>query len=212
MRDIPVFTTDNGVASLILKKIPFNKEAYVHVRDSCACEELLKECVDLCCMAGAEKVFATGHCDLKQKSLYCSVLRYSVDKAQVAKTKSVALQLTQAQKDWWRQIYNQKMANVPSASPLSVGDVEKLIAEAKAFCVYRECSIQGIGVAYDGCIQAVISLLPGAGRDVVLALADVLNSTSISLSVASTNEKAIRLYQSLGFTEAEIEANWYKIL
>ena len=34
MKDFPVFTTENGVASLILKEIPYRGEAYIHLRDS----------------------------------------------------------------------------------------------------------------------------------------------------------------------------------
>lgn len=212
MRDIPVFTTDNGVASLIFKKIPYTKEAYIHIRDSSAPVDFVKECAELCRMAGAEKILATGHRDLADKTLYCMVLRYFAVKDQLPQTQAVALPLSIEQTDWWRQIYNRKMANVPSAAPLSESDVKRLADESKAFCIYRECSMQGIGVAYDGCIQAVISLLPGGGRDVVLALANILDSTSVCLSVASTNEKAISLYRSLGFVETEIEAHWYKIL
>ena len=33
MKDIPVFTTDFGVASLILKEIPYRGEAYIRIQD-----------------------------------------------------------------------------------------------------------------------------------------------------------------------------------
>lgn len=211
MRDIPLLTTQNGVASLMFKKIPFTKEAYVHIRDSVACNELVKECIDICRMAGAEIIYATGHDALADRTLFCSVLRYSVSGTHLPKTDALALPVTPEQKEWWRQLYNQKMAPVPAAAPLTISETEELIQKGRAFCVFRDCSILGIGVAYDGQLQAIASVLPGGGREVVLALAACLSEPEISLSVASTNEKAIKLYRSLGFDEVGLEGIWYKI-
>ena len=211
MKDISFFTTQNGVASLILKKIPFTKEAYVYIRDSHSCDALLKECVDICRMAGAERIYATGHSDLEQYPLFCSVYRYDICKEQFTGTDASAVPLALEQIDWWRQHYNQKMAGVPAASPLTVREVEELAREGRAYYICKECVILGIGVAYDGQIQAVAALIPGAGKDIVLALADCLKDAIVSLTVASNNTKACRLYKSLGFVESGIEANWYKI-
>ena len=211
MRDLPFFTTQNGVASLILKKIPFTKEAYVHIRDSLACDALLKECVDVCRMAGAERIYATGHKDLEKYPLFCCVYRFVISKEQLHATDAVAVPLVVEQADWWRQQYNQKMAGVPAASPLTAREVEELVREGKAYYICRECAILGIGVAHDGQIQALASLLPGAGKDTVLALAGCLKDAAISLTVASNNTKACELYKGLGFTESDIETKWYKI-
>ena len=43
MKDFPVFTTENGVASLVLKEIPYRREAYITLRDSRTPEALLEE-------------------------------------------------------------------------------------------------------------------------------------------------------------------------
>ena len=61
MKNIPMFTTENGVASLILQEIPYRREAYVHIRSTAAPEAFFRECVDFCKMAGAEKIYLTGH-------------------------------------------------------------------------------------------------------------------------------------------------------
>jgi hypothetical protein len=61
MRDFPVFNTEYGVASLVLKEIPYQGVAYIVVRDTLEPEKLLKECVDFCRVCGAEAVYATGH-------------------------------------------------------------------------------------------------------------------------------------------------------
>ena len=58
MKDFPVFTTENGVASLVLKEIPYRRCAYIILRDSLEPEALLAECISFCRACGAERVFA----------------------------------------------------------------------------------------------------------------------------------------------------------
>lgn len=211
MRNIPVFTTDNGIASLFLKRIPFTKEAFVQIRDSQSCAALIKECIDVCRMAGAEKVYATGHAELTHYPLICEVSAYTVAKNLLPTTEAVALATVPEHSAWWRQVYNEKMMPVFGAAPLSQTEVDKMICDKQAFCVYKECAVIGIGVAYDGQIHGIASIVPGAGRDGVLALAGCLGSPEVSLRVASTNLKACRLYEALGFQKAALEAAWYQI-
>ena len=61
MKDFPMFDTEFGIASLVLKEIPYKGEAYILLREVWDAEQLLAECVSFCRMAGAEKIFATGH-------------------------------------------------------------------------------------------------------------------------------------------------------
>ena len=76
VRDFPIFTTDYGVASLVLKEIPYKKEAYICIRDVQpeGVEELLKECVGFCRMAGAEQIYASGHDLLEAYPHYTTVV------------------------------------------------------------------------------------------------------------------------------------------
>ena len=69
MRDFPMFTTENGIASLILKQIPYWGSAYIRIQDSKEPEMLLAECVDFCHCAGAQKIYATGHSVLEKYPL-----------------------------------------------------------------------------------------------------------------------------------------------
>ena len=55
MKDIPVFTTEFGVASLILKEIPYRREAYIRIQTTQQPQELLKECISFCRMCGPGK-------------------------------------------------------------------------------------------------------------------------------------------------------------
>ena len=63
MRDFSFFTTEYGVASLILKEIPYRKQAYIRILDvqEDSFDEYLAECVSFCRMCGAEQIFAEGH-------------------------------------------------------------------------------------------------------------------------------------------------------
>ena len=56
MKDFPVFTTQYGAASLIMKEIPYQKNAYVIIRDSLEPEKLIAECPDLCLVSHADKL------------------------------------------------------------------------------------------------------------------------------------------------------------
>ena len=45
MKDFPMFTTENGVASLVLREIPTRGDAYITVLSSEEPEKLLEECM-----------------------------------------------------------------------------------------------------------------------------------------------------------------------
>ena len=69
MKDIPVFATEYGIASLVLKEIPYQSAAYVTVRDSLEPERLLEECIGFCRACGADRIYATGHSELESRPL-----------------------------------------------------------------------------------------------------------------------------------------------
>ena len=75
MKDFPCFATDDGVASLILKEIPYQQEAYIRFQDvqPGRFAPFLQECVSFCRMAGAEKIYAQGHEELSQYPLHAAV-------------------------------------------------------------------------------------------------------------------------------------------
>ena len=106
MRDFPIFTTDYGVSSLVLKEIPYRQEAYIHIQD---CQEAffsehLAECVSFCRMCGAELIFAKGHEKLSQYPFYTSVYQMC-GKAWVDEEKLASLfPVTEATVGQWRRI------------------------------------------------------------------------------------------------------------
>ncbi len=70
----------------------------------------------------------------------------------------------------------------------------------------------GIGIAGGGQIDCVISLVKGAGADVVKALCHTIFSDTVTLEVALENSRAIKLYEGLGFIQNCEISSWYEIL
>ena len=111
----------------------------------------------------------------------------------------------------WREIYNQKMARVPGSRCMSRLDMEAYQKKGGAYFVHRNEALFGIG-SFDGeTIEAVASCRPGAGREIVLALAELIPSESVYVEVATANIKAKSLYESLGFLSSQEICRWYKI-
>ena len=73
MKDFPVFTTEYGVASLVLKEVPYRQEAYIILQSTEDPEELLKECVSFGRMVGAEKIYAKGHPIVERYPLHTAI-------------------------------------------------------------------------------------------------------------------------------------------
>ena len=69
----------------------------------------------------------------------------------------------------------------------------------------------GIGIARGDKIEAIASAKPGAGETVLLTLCSALFSENIVLEVASNNERAIRLYERVGFLKTEQLRTWYDV-
>ena len=78
MRDFPVFTTDFGVATLVLKEVPYKEVAYIIIQSALQPEELLKECVSFCRAVGAEKIYARGHETVEQYPLHTIIYEMHV--------------------------------------------------------------------------------------------------------------------------------------
>lgn len=211
MKDIPMFTTDNGIASLILKEIPYKSAAYIKIQSSLEPKALLDECVSFCRMAGADSVYATGHPYLEGYPLYTAVQRMQCPADALPETDAALFPVQERTLDTWRELYNYKMANVPNSAYMTVADARKMLDRGNGYFVHRNGELLGIGIAGGDRIDAVISAVPGAGADVVLALRHALSADTAMLEVASVNKRAIRLYEKLGFICIGEISRWYKI-
>ncbi len=211
MRDIPVFTTQHGVASLVLREIPYKGIAYITLQDTLEPEALLRECVAFCKAVGAEHIYAKGHSFLETKPVYTAVWKMVRTRDGLPETDAALFPVTEDTLDQWRKIYNEKMQDVPNAATMTREDALKLLKRGSGYFVHREDRLLGIGIAAGEIVEAVVALQPGAGEAVMLALCSSLFSERVVLEVASKNTRAVRLYDRLGFMKIRELAVWYDV-
>lgn len=211
MRNIPVFTTQYGVASLILESVAARKEAFIRIHSSLEPEKLIEECVTFCKVCGAEQVYATGHEILEKYPLHTAIWQMNADRAAIGETDALLFPLQEQTVQKWRCIYNDAMATVDNAAWMSEIGMKKLMQEGSAYFVHRDGQLLGIGKASGDRIDAVVSVQRGMGADVVRALSHALSEERITIEVASTNSRAIALYERLGFIRTKELSKWYRI-
>lgn len=211
MKDIPVFATEYGVASLVLKEIPYLGAAYVTVQDSLQPEKLIEECTDFCRACGAERIYAKGHPALEGRPLYTAMWQMRCGVDALPDTDAALWPVQEKTVKQWQQIYNEKVRRVPNGAWMTDGDAVEMLQKGDGYFVHRGEVLLGIGRASRDTIDWVASVVPGAGRDVVLALSHAITAETAVLTVASANNKAAKLYESLGFVKNRELSKWYQI-
>ena len=212
MKDIPMFTTEYGVASLFLKEIPYRGRAHIKIQSSLEPEKLLEECVAFCRMCGAEWIDAAGDACLEKYPLITAVWAMQCDRAAIAQTDACLFPVTEQTVQRWLNIYNERMADIPNAAYMDSQDGKELLKAGDGYFVHRDGKLLGIGKAKDDFIDTVIAVEKGMGQTVVQALASILTEQTVRLWVASANEKAVRLYARMGFVKTQEMSKWYRVL
>lgn len=213
MKDIPIFPTEFGVASLFLKEIPYRREAYIRIQDvqPGRLEDLVEECAGFCRMAGAEKVYASGCQGLENWPLHTAIVQMRgqawVDPALLESLFPV----TEATVARWREIYNTAMGKVDNAATLEQRDEKRILDSAGAYFVHHQGQLLGIGWMDDTTLLAIAAVQPGAGQRVAHSMMSLVEGAQMVLEVADTNHRAIRLYEKLGFLRTQEVARWYRI-
>ena len=212
MRDFPMFTTEYGIASLVLKEVPYRQEAYIILRSTEDPEELLKECVSFCRMVGAEKVYAKGNPILEAYPLHTIIYEMrgtaQVDPDMVENIFPV----TEDTVGRWREIYNEKMRSVDCAATQTSKDEKTILGSTGTYFVHSNGNLLGIGWMEDTELRTICAAEPGAGRRVMHTLMSTVEGEQIYLEVASTNLRAIRFYESLGFLKTGEKSRWYRVV
>lgn len=211
MKNIPFFQTEYGVAALVLKEIPYQQAAYITLLDAWEPEPLLDECKSFCRMCGAERIYATGHDVLKTRPLYTAMWEMQCAAEGVGDTDAALWPVQEQTLEQWRNIYNEKVRRLPNAAWMTEKDGREMLTKGDGYFVHRGEMLLGIGRASGDTVDWVASVTPGAGRDVVCALAHALWSETVKLTVASKNSKALALYQSLGLVKTKEISRWYMV-
>lgn len=210
MKNFPVFPTQHGAASLILKEIPYRGEAYIWIQSTQEPEVLLKECIGFCVACGAERVYAAGHQTLEAYPLHTSVYRM-VGTIQLREEEIPSMfPVTEQTAGRWREYYNQRMKQVDNAATLESRD-DPSIAQGNAYFVHRNGTLLGIGWMEEQRLRAIASMQPGAGEILCRAMQSLIPQQQMTLEVASTNQKAIALYERMGLIKVEELSRWYRV-
>lgn len=212
MKDIPVFDTEFGVASLFLREIPYRRRAHIKIQSSLEPEKLLAECIAFCRMCGAEWIDAAGHDYLEQYPLITALLAMQCPRGSIPETDACLFPVTEQTVARWLEIYNERMAHIPNAAYMDSADGRELLKTGDGYFVHRNGELLGIGKAAGDFIDTVISVKPGAGETVVQALSSLLTGETVRLMVAGANEKAVRLYERMGFVKTKELVRWYRVL
>lgn len=213
MKDFPFFATEFGVAGLELREIPYRGEAYIRIREVVPGKlgQLVEECASFCRMAGAERVYAQGHPELSEWPLHTAVLEMR-GTAWVEKEKLACLfPVTEATVSRWRQLCNEAMGSVDNAATLEARDEEHILREPGAYFVHDNGRLLGIGWLKDGELRTVAAMQRGVGERVMHTMMSLAEGEPIRLEVASTNTRAIRLYERLGFVTVGEQSRWYVV-
>ena len=212
MRDFPVFTTEFGVASLMLKEVPYRGEAYIILQDTLEPEQLLEECVSFCRICGAEKIYARGHAVAEKAPVHCAVLQMRgqamVDEAKVEQLWPVM----EENVSQWRQLMNERLRSVDNAATLEKKDEKEILSSSGAYFVHRSGQMLGAGWLEENELKLIASAQSGAGERVLHTLLSVAAQQEVKLDVASTNGRAIHLYEKYGFIKTAERRRWYRVL
>ena len=206
MKDFPVFTTEFGVASLSLKQIPYRGEAYIHLQ-SCLEEDrekLIAECAAFCHLAGAEKVYVTP---AKGDGDFQILLLRGVPILNEEDVENI-FPVTEQTVGEFRKIANKRLRTVDLAAMLEKKDEEEILSSGGAYFIHRAGTLLGIGWLQGDKLKLIASVVPGEGYTVAQTLLSVQPGQSICLEVASTNAKALRLYERLGFLPVQALETW----
>ncbi len=219
MNNIPVFTSQGGTATLILREIPVSQRAYVLLRTVLPGmeEHLVAECASFCRMCGAEQIFVSwADGDLPFLPPAYDIYLLHVSKSALPEGKPVQLTPMAPENDAiYQRIYNRCFSQVSHAASYDRGQIARIYREhQKAFLALdEEDRPYGIGELH-GDELAAIAVLPnhrGTGMDLAISLLRLCPGEDLKVTVASDNEAAMHLYEKLGFHLFGVESRWFKV-
>ena len=217
MKDLPIFTGQFGIASLILREIPYKRCAYVMVRSAQEghMRDFLEECGGFCRAAGAEWVLASAPEPLSFLPHVHDMLEYACRRDQLPPPlQPVELAaLTDDTAEQYRTIYNDLFRAIPNAATCTAEDLRRLREKGQAHLALVGGETAGICQWSAGELQTigVLPLFRGLGHRLALTVFQRMEGEVITLRVSSSNGPALRLYQRLGFDRTRVLSSWYAL-
>ena len=211
MKDFPMFTTEYGVASLILREVPYRQEAYIIIQSTQQPKELLEECISFCRVVGAERIYARGHEFVESCPLHCAIYemrgQVTVDEQKTANLWPVTPENIGA----WRDFLNSRMKGIDNAGTLEKSGEKEILDLGGAYFVHRDGELLGAGWIVDGELMLIAAAEKGMGEQVLHTLLSAAASEEIRLQVVSTNERAIGFYEKMGLIKTAELRRWYRV-
>ncbi len=211
MRDFPMFTTENGVASLVLREVPYRGDAYIRIQSTQSPESFLKECADFAVAVGAERVYASGHESLEAYPVHTAIYRLTAAREQIPQTECALFPVTEQTLERFREIYNDRMALVPNSAYMTRSQAKEMLSKGEGYFVHEQGFLLGIGMVSGNEIKALASCVPGRGSAVLRTLCHIIPDEIITLECASENQKAMALYAKEGFVVGQELSKWYRV-
>lgn len=216
MNNIPMFLSQGGTAALVLREIPYSGKAYVLLQTVIPdrLTAMIEECRNFCRTCGAKQVFVSP----KEGELLLphahDILSMHVLKSGLPQGKPVVLKpICEANDSIYLSIYNKCFSRVSNAAFYDRKQIQRIyLLHQQAFLALTEEGIPfGMGELHENELAA-IGVLPefrGRGYDLALALMERCPGPEITLTVASDNGPALRLYEKLEFQVSGVASRWY---
>lgn len=215
MKDIPIFTGTHGIATLILSQIPWSGCGYVMVRSVWDdAKAFLEECLGFCRACGAERVFASWETEELPVPHGYDMVLLTMKKSELPEAEAVELEeLTEENSEAFLEIYNSCFQNIPNAAAYGKKDIQRLLGEETAYLVKRGEYAAMAEISKEG-LEA-IAVLPqyrGLGYGLAVTVLQRVPSLTLKLKVASTNTRAMALYDRLGFEKTKTISRWWRLM
>ncbi len=214
MKDIPVFSCPDGIATLILREVPFRGEGYILVRGVFGTlEGLLAECAGFCRAAGAERLFAAGEADFSGYPAAIRILGRSAPRESLLPAPE-AVRLVPRHGGNGSGLGAGIQRPLPGracSGELQPGGGARAGRGRRGPVDLGRCGAHRPGRVRGGELLAVAALQPGAGERCVRALAAQCTGPEVRLTCAEENGRAMRLYDRLGFSHGAEERVWFSI-
>lgn len=218
MNNIPVFMSQGGTATLILREIPYKQTAYVLLQTVIPenLPQMVAECAAFCRECGAKQCALSSRDDAISLGPEPDYAIYQMQAEKAALPAFVSpftlTPLAPDNEDLYISLYNRCFREVTNAVTYDRSHIQRIYREQQqAFLALLDGVPCGMGELH-GNELAAVGLLPeyrGQGRELALALLEKCPGPELTLTVASDNPRAMALYEKLGFRISGTESKWY---